>query len=59
LGKEDLFKCFCESRRIMNYFAQKLDSEELGTNEKDLLYDLISDSQKISNKIYKFCKKYE
>lgn len=54
-----LLKCFCQSRKTQSFFLKNLETEQLNTEEKKLLSEIIMDAQNISNKIQDFCKLYD
>lgn len=56
---ECILKCFCKSRKMQFYFIKKFETEQLNTEEKKLLSEIILDAQKISKKIQNFCKLYD
>lgn len=59
MSKQSLFNCFCESRKILNFYAKKLEEGNFNMEEKELLYEIIEYSQITSNKIKQFCEKNE
>jgi len=54
-----LLKCFCQARKTQTFFLKNLETEQLNTDEKKLLSEIVMDAQNISNKIQDFCKLYD
>lgn len=55
-SRELLMACFCETRRSQAFFTKCLE-QNLPSQEKEFLLDIIIDLATTSKKIQEFCKK--
>lgn len=54
--REDLFKCYCESRKVQLIISKVLNNSNLNNEEKNLLQDVTLEIQNATNKIKCFCE---
>jgi hypothetical protein len=53
---EQLFRCFCEARKIQGFFTECL-NQCCEKEEEDLLAELVKDYTRAANRIKSFCSK--
>ncbi len=57
-SNENLIKCYCESRKAQTFFTNCLNNAH-SLEEKELIYELISQAVESSNKIRNYCSSRE
>ncbi|MDE4086838.1 hypothetical protein PO902_17465 (plasmid) [Planococcus maritimus] len=53
---DKLFKCYCHARESQAFFTKCLDDDSYTAKEKDMIYELVTDSVKMSEKIKEYCR---
>ncbi len=55
MKRENLFQCYCQARKAQAFYSKCLDQHDYSPEEKELLYEIIADAAKTSNKLKNYC----
>ncbi len=53
---EDLMTCYCKTREMTSLYSRCLDNEKMSKKDKEVIYELILNSVKSSNKLREYCE---